>query len=156
MSDENLTKVHVDLPNHWRGSGESFWAEDLGRGLYRLRNVPFMAYGLNFHDVVEAVAASPNLTPEIRRVEEPSGHRTLRVSFPEETSSERQSELLESLNQFDAYYERADAHFVAIDVEPSGDYETVCSQLLSWEESGLLFYESCEARSEGSFDDEPG
>lgn len=30
MSDERLTKVHVDLPNHWAARGESLWARDLG------------------------------------------------------------------------------------------------------------------------------
>ena len=155
MSEEALTKVHIDLPNHWRAGGESFWAEDLGNNLYRLRNVPFLAYGLNFYDVVEAIADSPDLKPEIRRVVEFGGHRTLRLYFEGDVETERQAELLESLNSHSAYYERGDSVFVAIDVEPDGNYQAVFDQLLEWEKSGLLAFESCEARQEGSFDDRP-
>ena len=80
-TDENLTKVHVDLPNNPAMGGESMWAVDLGNDLYELRNVPFHAYDLNFGDVVRATADSPELKPEIRGVERRSGHRTLRVFF---------------------------------------------------------------------------
>jgi uncharacterized protein DUF4265 len=81
--DEKLTKVHVELPNNPDLGGESMWAVDLGDDLYELRNVAFQAYGLNFGDVVRATSDSPALKPEIRRVEERSGHRTLRVLFAE-------------------------------------------------------------------------
>jgi hypothetical protein len=34
--DDELTKVHVDLPNHWGTGGESLWARHLGGDLYHL------------------------------------------------------------------------------------------------------------------------
>src|SRR5262249_4817112 len=80
MEDE-LTKVHVELPNHGATGGESLWAKPLGDDLYQLDNVPFHAYGLNYGDVVRATEDSPELKPEIREVVRPSGHQTIRVFF---------------------------------------------------------------------------
>ncbi len=68
MSEDDLTKIHVDLPNNEDVGGESLWAEELGNNLYRLRNVPFNAYGLNFHDVVYAKSESDELKPSILKV----------------------------------------------------------------------------------------
>lgn len=31
--DDELTKVYVDLPNHWAVGGESLWARPLGDDL---------------------------------------------------------------------------------------------------------------------------
>jgi hypothetical protein len=36
--DQDLTKVHVELPDHRAIGGESMWAADLGGDLYELRN----------------------------------------------------------------------------------------------------------------------
>ena len=153
MTEEKLTKVHIDLPQHWATGGESLWAEELGSDLFRIRNVPFFAYGLNFHDVVRATADSPDLKPEIREVVESSGHKTLRILFPKSVERDEQVKLLDSLKEHEAYYERATATHVAIDVEPEGSYNDVYDQLQEWEEAGLLSFETCEARVEGSFDD---
>ena len=86
MENEKLTKVYVDLPNHWATGGESMWAVDLGDDLYEIRNVPFYAYNLNVGDVVFATADSPDLKPEVRRVVRRSGHRTMRLFFASEES----------------------------------------------------------------------
>ncbi len=153
MTEEKLTKLHIDLPQHWGTGGESLWAEELGSDLYRIRNVPFFAYGLNFYDVVRATAESPELKPEIREVVEPSGHKTLRILFPKSVASDEQVKLLDNLEKFKAGYERATATHVAIDIEPDGSYNDVYDQLQEWEEAGLLSFETCEARIDGSFDD---
>ena len=153
LTEENLTKLHIDLPNHWATGGESLWAEELGSDLYRIRNVPFFAYGLNFYDVVRATADSPDLKPEIREVVDPSGHKTLRLLFPKSVDRDEQVKLLDSLKQHKASYERANATHVAIDVEPGGSYNDVYDQLQEWEDKGLVSFETCEARIDGSFDD---
>jgi Domain of unknown function (DUF4265) len=154
-SAEALTKVYVDLPNHWASGGESLWARDLGDGLYEIRNVPFHAYGLNFLDVVEATEDAPDRKPEVRRVVRASGDRTLRVFFREPVPDEQRLSLLESLNGFRASHERATSRYFAIDVEPEGDYAAVCGELAAWEAKGLLDYETCEERAEGRFDEGP-
>ena len=155
VSEAELTKVRVDLPNHWATGGESFWARPLGNDRYELHNVPFHAYDLNFLDVVEAVAATTDLKPEIRRVVRRSGHRTLRVIFPASTPEEDRVPLLESLGDLQASFEGANETLFALDIKPSGNYQAVRDRLDVWEKEGLLDYETCEARVEGSFDDEP-
>jgi hypothetical protein len=95
--EPSLVKVNVDLPNHWATGGESMWARPLGDDLYELQNVPFYAYGLNYLDIVYAVAASPDLKPEIQSVRRPSGHRTLHVMVGECVPEDQQAPLLQRL-----------------------------------------------------------
>jgi hypothetical protein len=155
MNSEALTKVYIDLPNHWAVGGESMWAHPLGDDVYEIRNVPFYAYGLNFLDVVKAVPASPDLKPSVVSVVRASGHRTLRVMFPESTPESQCIPLLESLRDLGASLEGATKRFFAIDIETEGDYQGVCDRLFEWEKEGVLSYETCEGRVEGSFDDRP-
>lgn len=155
MSNEGLEKIHINLPNHWAIGGESLWATPLGDDLYRIENVPFFAYGLNFLDVVLATTDANQQVLEVRKVVEPSGHRTYRVIFNENVDPEKQIELLENLAKFQASFERADASNVAIDIKPTGDHIAVYDQLDAFEQSQLLVFETCEARVEGSFDDLP-
>lgn len=154
-AEEELIKLYIDLPNHWAVGGESLWARPLGDDTYELRNVPFHAYDLNFHDVVEAVSASPDLKPAIRRVVRRSGHRTLRVIFRESTPEAQRAPLLKSLKDLGASFERATDILFAIDIDATGDYQRVCDRIVVWESEGLLEYETCEARVPGSFDDPP-
>jgi uncharacterized protein DUF4265 len=153
--DEQLTKILVDLPNHWATGGESMWAKDLGGDLYEIRNVPFHAYGLNFADVVRAVSSSPKKKPLVREVARPSGHRTLRVFFSESVPADARLELLRSLNELRGSFEGASPKYFAIDVEPEGDYDAIRARLEGWEAGGVLGYETCEPRVQGSFDDLP-
>jgi hypothetical protein len=155
MVDEFLTEIHIDLPLHWAAAGESLWAEDLGGDLFRIRNVPFFAYGLNFADIVRATSDAPDLKPEVREVVERSGHRTMRVFFDESYPEEKRVQLLEQLNLYHAYCEGAAAEQFAIGIKPTGSYEKVYEQLMEWENSGFLFFETCDARAPGSFDDKP-
>jgi hypothetical protein len=155
MSNDELEKVYIDLPNHWAIGGESLWATPLGNDLYRVENVPFFAYGLNFLDVVLATSDSDQLKPEIRKLVEPSGHRTYRVLFHKETSRDKQEELLATLEPYKATFERADGNHVAVDIKPDGDHIAIFDQLDEYEQEGFLSFETCEARVEGSFDDAP-
>ena len=152
MNDENLVKIHLDLPNNDGVGGESFWAEDLGNNLYRLRNVPFHAYGINFYDTVYAKSDSEDLKPSIKRIHEYSGHKTLRVIFTDKSTKEERISRLKELNKFHVYHENANGSLFAIDIEPEGDYGAVCDLLYKWENENILSYETCEARVEGRFD----
>ena len=152
-SNKDLVKVHVDLPNHWATGGESLWATPLGNDQYRLENVPFFAYGLNFHDVVLATPDSDDTIPEVRAVISQSGHRTLRVIFSKSVERETQAQLLDTLKAYDASYERATKNTVAIDIDPEGDYLATYDKLEEFADRDLLGFETCESREEGSFDD---
>jgi hypothetical protein len=155
MGSEKLTKVHVDLPNHWAVAGESLWACPLGDDTYELRNVPFHAYDLNYLDVVQAVPSSPDRKPTVLRVVRRSGHRTLRVVFARSVPDTDRMPRLESLRTLGASVEGANRNYFAIDIEPSGDYAAIRARLDEWEAQELLEYETCDARVQGSFDDKP-
>ncbi len=154
MTEDNLTKIHLNLPRNKEVGGESFWAEELGNGLYRMRNTPFHAFGINFYDIVYAKSASDELKPSIIRVHEYCGHKTLRVIFLDSASPEERAEKLSELNKFKAYHENANGTLFAIDVEPEGDYGAVCDILYKWENEGILSYETCETREGFGFDAE--
>ena len=98
-TNPDLVKIFIDLPHHWWLQGESFWAQPLGDDRYRLENVPFCAYDLNFGDVVLATADSETRKPEIRAVVERSGHQTLRISFCDQLSREEQEPVIAALQE---------------------------------------------------------
>jgi hypothetical protein len=150
-----LTKIRVPLPNHSLVGGESIWARQIAEDRYELRNVPFHAYDLNFLDVVEAVAETDDGKPTVRRVTRRSGHRTLRVCFHESSLLEERLPLLMLLRPQGATFEGASERYFAIDVEPYGDYLAVCAQLQEWAQQGVLWFETCQARAPGSFDEGP-
>ena len=155
MNEEGLEKIHIDLPNHWATGGESMWAEPLGNDLYKIENVPFYAYGLNYQDVVRATSDSDDLKPEIRELIKSSGHKTFRLFFDKGIKKEQQEEILDSFIARKVSYERANSIFVALDMEPEGDYQSVFDMLEEYEKQDIIGFETCEARLEGSFDDLP-
>ena len=153
MIRDDLTKVHIDLPNHWATGGEAMWATLLGGNRYRIENVPFYAYNLNYGDVVEAVASAPDRKPSVMRVVARSGHRTIRVFFKEATEENERLTRLKSLGDLKVTFERCNDRYFALDLEPEADLNTVRDRLDVWESEGIAEYETCEARSPGSFDD---
>ena len=148
MKEEGLEKIYIDLSNHWAIGGESFWATPLGNDLFRLENIPFYAYGLNFHDVVRATADSNEHKPEIREVIEPSGHRTFRVYFEKAVNREKQEQILDSMRNLTVSYERANEIYFSLDMEPEGDYQAVFDKLDELERNNILGFETCDARIE--------
>ena len=155
MSDEHGVRIHVSLPNHVLVSGETFRADPVGDDLYRLANVPFYAYGLNYRDVVRATPDSEGITT-IREVVRPSGYRTLRVFFDDALDRGQQDDLLNRvLVPKVVSAERADDLYVSITVSPEGDYLAVFNLFDAWADEGHLGLETCHAREEGSFDDSP-
>lgn len=156
MKEDIMVKVHVDLPNHWAVGGESMWATPMGEELYRLENVPFYAYGLNYHDIVRATSDSDELIPEIIRLIEPSGYRTFRMFFQKQIDSDQRQETFDTLAELSVYYERATNNFFSLNMSPEGNYEAVNDKLEQLVQQNILEFETCEARTEGSFDDLPG
>jgi hypothetical protein len=131
------------------------WARPLGDDLYELHNSPFSAYDLNYLDVVVALPAEPDLKPQISRIERRSGHKTLRLIFKAETMRPERDKILAKINDLGATYENADSTLYSLDIPRIENYQPLCDQLWSWEQSGALEYETCEARVPGSFDAAP-
>jgi hypothetical protein len=147
--------LHIDLPYHWAATGESMWGRPLGEDLYELHNVPFLAYGLSFGDVVRATPDGPGLAPEIRRVVIPGGHQTLRLFFADSLPEQRKLELLQRLGRLSVGFERGTQTCFALDLTPEAELEDVLSRLEQWRLRGWCEYETCEPRVAGSFDDRP-
>ena len=152
MDEKGLEKIHIDLPNHWAIGGESFWATPLGNDLFKLENIPFYAYGVNFHDIVKATSDSDEVIPEIRELVKPSGHQTFRVFFEKNIDRQRQEEILNSMKDLTISYERCNEIFFSLDIQPNGSYQAVFDRLDQLEKENILGFETCEARLEGSFD----
>ena len=147
-ADENLTKVHVTFRD---GGGEFMWAKAIEGDLFAIRNLPFVACGLNFGDVV--LAPDRAGVREVQRVVRPSGHRTLRIVFGDHVSEPEQEHYLNAMREHGGSGERATARLVAIDAPPEADFETMVAVLTCCETMGELHFETCEARVPGSFDD---
>lgn len=155
MNEEGLEKIYVDLPNHWAIGGESLWATPLGNDLFRLENIPFYAYGLNFQDIVKTASKSDAQIPEIQVLIEFSGHRTFRVFFKQGIDQPKQEEVLKSMQELTISYEQANDIYFSLDMQPNGNYQAVFDRLAELEQENGLGFETCEARVEGSFDDFP-
>ena len=147
--DAGLVKIQVELPANSPVRTESMWAEPLGGDLYRVRNSPFLAYDLNFHDVVRAFAELPDQLPMIREVVERSGHKTLRAVFKDDQPESAVEEILRGLNKRAANYEKARGRFYAIDVRPEADYPSICTYLWGLQQNGVLSYETGPTREDG-------
>jgi len=155
MTNQGLEKIHIDLPNHWATGGESFWATPLGNDLFKIENIPFYAYGLNFQDIVKATPDSKDQIPEISTIIKQSRHRTFRVFFTENIERKKQEEILNTMNDLTIYYERANEIYFSLDMQPNGNYQAVFDRLGEFEQEGILEFETCDAKVEGSFDDFP-
>jgi len=140
--NEQLTKVHVDVPDNEDCSGETIWAKYLGDNLYEIRSCPWFAKNLNWGDVVKAIAQSSDLKPSVLEVVRRSGHKTLRVIFFYQSTEADEKRISEKLTTMHAYHENAWPHFYAIDVETEGNYGDVCNYLWSLEQEGWLSYET--------------
>ena len=156
MGDEeqSLTKVHIDLPNHWAIDGESLWALPLGEDLYEIRNIPFHAYAINWGDVVRASVDGDQI-PQVQEVVKRSGHETFRVLFNSELDKNTQDSILSSLQSLELSWGGCDDRFVALDVHPSANYEAVYDKLCDLQKDKVLGFETCEARVPGGFDAAP-
>src|ERR1700722_13418656 len=117
---ENLFKVVIDL-KHDAYAVETLWAERLRDDLYRLRNVPILAYGYSEQDIVTTADIDGRLV--VTGVAERSGHSTYRIFFPEPMGNDQFHPLWEPLERLGCTYERANPCLIGIDVPPeSGVY----------------------------------
>ncbi len=153
--DENLKELHIDLPNHWAIDGETLPVVQIEGDLYELKCAPCYAYGLNMGDRVEARIDPPALKLEIKKVIKRSGHDTLRALFQEHVPMKERLDLVKAMEAYGAATHQVTAQFFVFDIPPKGDFDAIYQQLESLEGSGLLEFETCEAREEGSFDDLP-
>lgn len=116
--NEHLVKVVIELLNDAYAT-ETLWAEPVGNGMYRLRNVPFFAYGYGVEDVVAAHVIGGQLI--VTGCSVPGGHSTYRLFFPEPMDDERFGPLWWRLGKLGCTFERANSRLIAVDVPPESD-----------------------------------
>ncbi len=141
--DSPLVKVTFDLaPDAWHGNAtESVWAEALGEGRYRIRNVPFYARGIAVSDIVIATAIEGRL--HFKQVLLRSGHSTYRAFLGEnvDLDSPRFRTVWMPLEQLGCTLERATTHLLAIDIPPSADLQVAYRLLEAGETAGVWEFE---------------
>ena len=116
---------------------ETLWADPVGPDLYRLDNSPFWAYGVSWHDVVEA-HPDPDGMLRMTRVVEKSGHRTVRVFMqPGIDASPEAKAVMDGVRELGASYEGMNPTYLAIDIPPSVELMRVADYLtargVQWE-----------------------
>lgn len=150
--DDDLVALRVELPHHPAASSELLWGESRGPQTFALRCIPQYAYGLSWGDVVTTQTREDG-QHIVTALASASGHQTLRLTFLRRTRPRDRLPMLDALRPFGVSYEGSPSGPVAIDVPPSSDIEPVIAQLIAWQDEGLLYCETCEARSESGFDD---
>lgn len=156
--DDELVELNVALPNHALASAESLWGDSIvgEDGHYVLRCIPLFAYGLNWGDVVLVSPSSDDRpTLSIDQVVRRSGHETVRLTFLRSTLPRDRGPMLETLCEFGLSYEGSPAQTIAVDVPPRADFRAVITLLRRWSEEGRCYFETGDARADGSFDDAP-
>ena len=118
---------------------ETLWADPLGNNLYRLDNLPFWAYGISWHDVVEATPAPDGMLTMVRVVTK-SGHRTVRARFnPGIDVNVEARATLDRAVAVGCTFEGLHPGYIAIDVPPGVDLTQVATLLsdagVEWEQA---------------------
>ena len=111
---------------------ESVWAIGQGNDFYQLDNSPFFAYGLSWHDVVEARPPDADHIPEYVQVVKKSGHRTIRLKFEAPVDEHPEFQwFLNKLKTQGCSYEGLNKRYFAVDIPPELDLESVRVMLIS-------------------------
>jgi hypothetical protein len=120
---------------------ESLWAQKLGPLGYKLDNIPFVAYGYSYQDVVAAQEENDVLivTDVIAR----GGHSTYRLFLAEglDASDQRFENTWQKLADLGCVYEVATQRLLAVDVPPGADIFRVYSLMEAGEAVGLWEFE---------------
>lgn len=154
MSDNNYSQIKVSLPNHWAASEEYLWVTHIEDDLYRIENIPFYAYGVNFQDVVSVTPAKEEGgDPEIAALKEWGGHQTMRLFFADQITDEQQEQLIAILADNNIIHQRANKYLIAIDIPPGLDAGSVYDFLEDNSGDERFSFETCEERMPNSFDD---
>lgn len=129
---------------------ETLWAEPLGRGLFRLDNSPFFAYGVSWLDVVRAKPTpdAPGFYDYVKVVRS-SGHRMIRLTVRD--GQKRVSlALLKKLTSMGCTYEGMSPAYITVDIPPRVKFDPVIAMLSKtnavWEHANPTYEQLNKAR----------
>ena len=139
--DGDLVKVcfkldKADWHNHVT---ESLWAEPVDSKRYRLKNVPFYAYGVSYDDTV--IVADTETERVVQAVSGRSGHSTYRIFVSNTETLQRFAEYWAPLEQLGCTFERATERLFAVDVPPEADIHKAYRALTKGETAGVWDFE---------------
>lgn len=137
-----LVKVVVNLlPSDWHDYGlETLWADPIGTDRYRLKNVPFYAYGLSYEDIVRAKPLGGQLI--VQEVCERSGNSTYRLFLADGARTDQKFlTFWQPLELIGATYEQANDRLLAVDLPTDTDIYKAYELLKSGEEAGAWDFE---------------
>ena len=142
--DEKLVKIVLEIypdeeDDEDEGTIETPWATDLGEGLYRLENLPFYAYGIAFHDILECELIEGRLFAE--GIHQHSGHSLFRIMLSEGFDFEALKQAWPPFETLGCSFEGATKEFYCIDVPPKVDLAKVVQLLKAGERAGSWEYE---------------
>lgn len=151
----DMVKVTIPLPpGEWHGYlAETAWASRCPDAYnhVQLENVPFVAKGMSFGDILEVAAQDEEIV--FQRVVRKSGHSTYRV-IPSSMDAPNSQAFLASLNQAGCSYETGligGDELVAIDVECEAAVRALYPRLEAGEAAGLFDFEEGDyCRPEGA------
>src|SRR3954453_1736320 len=133
-------KIHAELdPGLWHGrTRETFFAEPVRPRVFRLKNIPFYAFGISFGDDV-IVDDKGIITGVARR----GGHSRSRLILEHgvEVGSDRFNDAWRPIAEQRCGYERGSDDFVSVDVEPAADIYAVYALLEKGEAEGVWEFE---------------
>ena len=136
-----LVKVLFDLgSNAWHGNAtETVWAENVTQNRFRLRNVPFYAFGVSNEDVVFAEKDGHAFV--FTGVSIRAGHSTYRIILNETTQGWDFDNAWRPLEELGCIYEEGPGALKAVDVPSSVDIAQVYQLLEAGESDGVWDFE---------------
>jgi len=139
-SPKNLVKVSIFLKEQTSEySYESLWAEPVSDQKYKLKNIPFFAYGFSFNDIVSVKKVDQRLV--VNAIISRSGHSTYRIFLSENTNFETFLEYWSDFKRLNCTFEKATKHLIAIDVPALTDIYKVYDVLVLGEKNGIWEFE---------------
>ena len=108
----------LDTASWHTNATERLWAQPVGNDRYRLRNVPFFAYGVSNEDIVFGENADGQLT--FSGVSIRGGHSTYRIRMLPSHGEVDFQQYWKPLDALGCTYERGDG-VIAVDIPPLTD-----------------------------------
>lgn len=141
MRGHGLVKVVFDLePGAWHGyATETVWAEPVGGDRFRIRNVPFYAFGVSAEDIVVAAPSDEGLRFE--SVSLRAGHSSYRILVLEGAPLGAFVRYWTPLETLGCSYEKGKGLFFAVDVPPNTDIYEAYALFEKGEEDGIWDFE---------------
>ena len=145
------SKIVVDLDSDAPATVETLWAKEIEPGKFEIRNVPVLAYGVNYGDLVEAVLESDDRY-HFTRVVSRGKHSTYRIYLNDDGEQSRATwkvkGLQDEMQRVAFASERYSDRLLAIDAADANQRETLLN-LLEEAREGFWIYEEGTTSQDG-------